>query len=110
MDPAYQSGCNCVKDCKCGDDYICCSQKGNERVFGLCIKKENGCDTNTGLAKVKGNVVMQNNKEVLNSSGNSEGYSSDDNCDCNNWKNAMLVLCFIVIILFIGLICLKIKL
>lgn len=76
MDSSYQSGCNCAggpNKCDCDKGYICCSQKGNEKYFGLCIKEENGCNITNGFAKEKGVSKSKKFTDVIEM-GNSEGF------------------------------------
>lgn len=115
MDPAYQSGCNCApgakNSCSCQQGYKCCFQQGNENVFGLCVKEENGCNTKTGLAMKKTEGIQQENFGNVYggyaegySEGYAEGYLEEDpegqtsDCDCKDWKDAMMVMAVIILL------------
>lgn len=109
MDPAYQSGCNCApgakNSCSCQQGYKCCFQQGNENVFGLCVKEENGCNTKTGLAMKKTEGIQRENFGNAPSGytegffeGYSDGASEDQNCDCKDWKDAMIIMAVIILL------------
>jgi hypothetical protein len=94
----YQSGCNCAggnNKCECQDGYSCCVQKGNEGHFGLCVKNEFGCNTQTGLSSVKGkqggSVEVRGNEENYRRGDyRQENYGSGDSCD--NFKIGFFVM------------------
>lgn len=88
MDNSYQGGCNCAggpNKCECQDGYTCCSQKGNEQFYGLCVKKEAGCNKDTGFAK-KSLGSRKIDIIEFEQSGNFEGFANYENggwgCPC----------------------------
>lgn len=103
--------CNCLRDCECDDGYSCCSEKasnGAKPTFGMCVK--NGfCDEKRGIPvknckddKQKSLYTQDSLEEYVRIR---EGYSQGDDCNCNEWKHAMVTMVVIVILLiFLGLI------
>ncbi len=106
MNTAYQSGCNCAggpNKCSCSDGYTCCSQKGNENFFGLCVKTESGCNKDTGFARIedKKDREAYNNRVYKENSEYKEGYYESG----NKW----LLLYILIFIVFLTLIILYFK-
>ena len=52
-DPDFK---NCLKT-KCRDNYVCCSERNSS--LGLCIKKECGCNKNTGWPTVYRGIASE---------------------------------------------------
>jgi len=105
------SGCNCAggpNRCSCGAGYSCCSQKGNENTFGLCIRDENGCDKKNGLAKIRSKpedvyIIEEDSESYRGPRGPREGYSNDVReyygGQCKSWKVSFTFLAVITLIL-----------
>lgn len=110
MEEVYQSGCNCAggpSKCECQPGYVCCSQKNNEGVFGLCIKKEKGCDVRTGFSKTKlPSTVLEGYLPDFPAERYTDA-SSDD--PCKQWKTGFYILMIIVLIFFFMTICSMVK-
>jgi hypothetical protein len=57
MDPCYYKEiCNCRKNCRCPQNYTCCSESDQlttRPTLGVCIKSDCICDTKRGLAITK---------------------------------------------------------
>jgi hypothetical protein len=101
---------------KCGEGHICCAQEPSlsggygSATLGICVKKDaqggmGNCDKKKGLPvkdcqeDTKNNVNIPVEKYENFIVHTNEGYN-DDNCDCDKWNNAFIVL-FVVLMLLI---------
>jgi len=123
MDDYYQGGGNCAggpNKVSCDNGYSCCSQKGNEKRYGMCIKNENGCNSTTGFAKKKASKKLPPINEKVDDGMMdwNEGYTKgDDGYDSDNDEtspSSRMCMChhifmtiFFIAILSILIICLN---
>ena len=97
MDSCYQKGVvNCTKE-SCDQDYECC-QQGGKCTLGLCIRKDCGCNEQTGLSKIKSKIRETFGQTESYVEGSREGYSETDS-SCTDWRNAFLVMLGIIVVL-----------
>lgn len=107
--------CNRLRDCQCDEGYSCCTEKTDKPTFGMCVKT-GFCDEKRGIPMknckdgIKRNIKMSSSSEEYIKF--SEGYNGDDSqtndCNCNEWKHAMVTMILIVILLvFLGVVMYK---
>lgn len=102
MNKSYQSGCNCAggpNKCSCGEGYSCCTQKGNEGYFGLCIKNESGCNNKTGFALKEMPSSERYNGGGMYRGGNSEGFNEGFSLSKDQKKNLYIIFAIVAIMI-----------
>ena len=124
---------NCQPDGICPNGYNCCSQRvpgGGKPTFGLCVKNPSkNCDVNLGLpvstcrdeelGEYNGSGRMgsgtnrymgsginryMSSNDIMTDEGYTENWGNDTDCECENWRNAFIVLLVIFSLLAVVLV------
>lgn len=108
MDCVQSNMCNCVRDCTCETGYQCCSQTTptGRPTFGMCVK-QGFCDSSRGIPvkSCKNSNFSNETQDVKEPYIFQESYG--DNCDCDNWKKALIVMSGITLLLVLLIVFLR---
>jgi hypothetical protein len=110
MDCIQPNVCNCIRDCSCDEGYQCCSQEvpSGTSTYGMCVK-QGFCDKKRGIPDKSCKNLSSNNedsKDVKEPYIFRENFLSND-CDCNNWKKALILMSGITLLLVVLIVFLR---